>query len=193
MAESSRTVEVPDAASGDGPGFRGLMSTFPSGVSVVTTVDARGTRLGLTCSALCSVSEDPPLLLVCIHNRSSALRAIRTRGQFAVNLLHERARATARLFSSSVPDRFGSVRWRPTPRWALPCLHADAHTVAECAVRSCVPGGDHTIVVGEVVGIESLADGVPLLYGLRRYASWRGLAEPEDGEAGERPGEEPAP
>ena len=43
-----------------------------------------------------------------------------------------------------------------------------------------MPGGDHTIVVGEVAGIEMLADAAPLLYGLRRYALWSGAVRVED-------------
>jgi flavin reductase (DIM6/NTAB) family NADH-FMN oxidoreductase RutF len=173
-------LEELDTAVGGGSRFKALMSTFPSGVAVVTTVDPAGTRMGLTCSALCSLSADPPLLLVCIHNRSQTLLAITARGLFAVNLLHERGQDAARLFASNVPDRFGGVRWRSTPRWQLPCLAADAHAVAECRVRTSVPGGDHTIVVGEVAAIHRLTDTPPLLYGLRQYAPWPAAPASED-------------
>ena len=153
-------------------GFRALMAGFPSGVVVVTTVDAEGYPLGLTCSSLCSVSLAPPLLLVCIDNRSRTLRALRSSGLFAVNMLHEFGRDTARAFASGAPDRFRSVTWRPTPGEKLPCLPKDAHSIAECRVRTTEVAGDHTIVVGTVLTVERLASAAPLLYGLRRYATW---------------------
>ena len=156
-----------------GAGFRSLMSTFPSGVAVVTTVDRHGSPCGLTCSAVCSVSLAPPLLLVCIANESHTLETIRDRAMFAVNLLHSCGREAAEVFSSRIPDRFRHVRWQPTARWALPSLSAHAHAVAECRVSESRTAGDHTIIVGEVVEITTMAAApVPLLYGLRRYVEW---------------------
>ncbi len=156
-------------------GFRGLMAGFPSGVAVVTTVDAAGRPLGLTCSSLCSVSLDPPLLLVCIGNSSRTLVALKALGLFAVNLLHQHGGHAARTFSSARgADRFQSVGWRPTARSKLPCLHEDAHSVAECQVRTTHVAGDHTIVVGELVSARHLSAVAPLLYGLREYAAWPG-------------------
>jgi flavin reductase (DIM6/NTAB) family NADH-FMN oxidoreductase RutF len=149
------------------------MAGFPSGVAVVTTVDALGRPQGLTCSSLCSVSLEPPLLLVCISNDSRTLAALKVLGRFAVNLLHQRGRRAAGAFSSSCgTDRFQVVSWRPTARSRLPCLHEDAHSIAECEVRTADVAGDHTIVVGEVVSVQHLSATAPLLYGLRQYAAW---------------------
>lgn len=154
------------------PGFRALMAGFPSGVVVVSTVDEAGEPLGLTVSSLCSVSLAPPLLLVCITNHSRTLSALRSRGHFAVNMLHQHGREAAQTFATDVPDRFRSVPWAPSEREKLPLLIDDAHSVAECAVRSAEVAGDHTIVVGEVRSFERLRAEAPLLYGLREYAAW---------------------
>ena len=164
-----------DEARADGgvdPGsFRALMSTFPSGVAVVTAADARGRPFGLTCSSVCSVSLVPPLLLVCVRNGSQTLSMISRGGVFGVNFLHARGREAAELFASSVPDRFRHIRWSHSMR-ALPYLPSHAHAVAECSVRAQVPGGDHTVLIGEVTSIARLAATPPLLHGMRQYVEW---------------------
>jgi flavin reductase (DIM6/NTAB) family NADH-FMN oxidoreductase RutF len=152
--------------------FRGFMAGFPSGVVVVTTVGGNGEPLGLTCSSLCSVSVEPPLLLVCIANASRTLHALQASGLFAVNLLHEDARHVARTFATGGPDRFGTVDWAPTEAARMPRLERDAHAVAECAVHELVVAGDHTIVIGEVLEVQRLLPTAPLLYGMQQYAAW---------------------
>lgn len=156
------------------PGFRALMAGFPTGVVVVTTVDADGDPLGLTCSSLCGVSVDPPLLLVCIDNRSRTLAALVSLGLFAVNLLHQDGCDAARSFASGAPDRFDAVAWAPAQGTRLPLLPEDAHSVAECRVHRTEVAGDHTIVVGEVLTVDRITATPPLMYGLRQYASWPG-------------------
>ncbi len=152
--------------------FKALMTTFPSGVAVITTTGLDGTPLGLTCTSVCSVSLEPPLLLVCIDNRSHTLSTIVDRGMFAVNLLHEGGRDAAGAFAANVPDRFAGISWQSTPHLELPCLPVDAHAVAECRVHASFLSGDHTIVVGEVAAVERLGPGRPLMYGLRHYEVW---------------------
>lgn len=152
--------------------FRTMMGAFPSGVAVVTTLDEQGEPRGLTCSSLCSVSMQPPSLLVCVHNRSSTLRAMRTVGAFAVNLLHADSRSVADVFASGAADRFRTVPWTPGDSLAMPHLKDHAHAVAECAVRTAAVHGDHTLVVGEVLGAATAEGRYPLLHGTRKYASW---------------------
>src|SRR3981081_1592571 len=89
--------------------FKALMTTFPSGVAVITTMELDGTPLGLTCTSLCSVSLEPPLLLVCVHNRSHTLSTIVDRGLFAVNLLHEGGRDAAGAFAATGAQQCGAV------------------------------------------------------------------------------------
>ncbi|MFD7337892.1 flavin reductase family protein [Streptomyces violascens] len=150
--------------------YRDLMSAFPTGVAVVTSVDAEGSPRGMTCSSLTSVTLEPPTLLVCLRRGSATLDAVNTHGGFAVNLLHADAQHTAELFAGSDPDRFARVYWRRSPS-GLPHLTDDAIAVADCRVAGLFDVGDHTIVLGQVGGI-SRSDGRPLLYGLRRFAAW---------------------
>jgi flavin reductase (DIM6/NTAB) family NADH-FMN oxidoreductase RutF len=152
--------------------FKALMSTFPSGVVIVTTADRLGTPWGLTCSSLCSVSLVPPLLLVCIRRGSRALATITERGLFAVNFLHFEGREAAEVFASAAASRFSHVPWQRTPQLALPSLSDHAHAVAECRVKELYKLGDHCVVVGEVAAIQTMRSAPPLLYGLRRYATW---------------------
>jgi flavin reductase (DIM6/NTAB) family NADH-FMN oxidoreductase RutF len=149
-----------------GPGFRSVMAELPSSVVVVTTVDATGVPQGLTCSTLCRVSLDPPLLLVCVPTESRTLEALRTSGVFAVNMLHQHGHDAARAFGGGVEGQFRSVLWAPSRQDKLPLLIDDAHSVAECTVQSTVVAGDHTVVIGEVRAFERLRSVPPLMCGL---------------------------
>jgi flavin reductase (DIM6/NTAB) family NADH-FMN oxidoreductase RutF len=157
--------------------FRALMSEFPSGVAVVTTLEPDGTPRGTTCTALTAVTAEPPTLLVCLDNASATLAAVRTIGCFAVNLLHDGGRGAAETFAARVPDRFARATWRPGPLLGLPRLVDDALASAECLVSGMHVVGDHTIVLGRVCDVAP-ASGTPLLYGRRRFSRWTGAGGP---------------
>lgn len=157
--------------------FRSLMSAFPSGVAVITTYGPDGLPRGLTCSSLASVTSEPPTLSVCLTSSGETLRALRTHGSFAVNLLHDGGQDAAEVFARPVPDRFERVAWCPTPGAGLPRLVDDAFTTADCRVSDLIEVGDHTMVLGEVTGVVQ-ESGTPLLYGARRFAQWPGGAVP---------------
>jgi flavin reductase (DIM6/NTAB) family NADH-FMN oxidoreductase RutF len=155
-------------------GMRQLMAGFPTGVGIVTAFDARARPWGMTCTSLASVALEPPLLVICLRYASPTLEAVLGAGEFAVNLLHQGARSTAELFASGAPDRFDRVQWSGPAGAAGPHLPADAHAIADCAVARHDRHGDHMVVFGEVRHV-LLTHGhapAPLLYGLRRYASW---------------------
>ncbi|WP_025359544.1 flavin reductase family protein [Kutzneria albida] len=156
--------------------YRTLMSAFPSGVSVITAVDADGHPHGLTCTSLSSVTLNPPTLLACLNTRSPALAALRAVGEFAVNLLHAKGQRAAEVFSSPVADRFSLLPWRRTERAGLPWLTEHAFAVAECAVSHIRVVGDHAVVFGEVHTVTQDQDR-PLLYGLRRFTGWSAEGE----------------
>ncbi|UCM86512.1 flavin reductase family protein [Streptomyces marincola] len=157
--------------------FRELMSRFPTGVSVVTTVDADGTPQGATCSSLSSVTLAPPTLLVCLRTDGGTLQAVRETGRFAVNLLHEDAQRAAQVFAGPCADRFAEVSWRAWRPSGLPHLHLDALACADCRVSAELPVGDHVVVVGAVAHI-ALSARMPLMYGMRRFLGWTVPAAP---------------
>jgi flavin reductase (NADH) len=148
--------------------YKDLMSTFPTGVAVVTSIDNSGRPRGMTCSSLSSVTLVPPTLLACLRTGSATLHAVQDHRGFAVNLLHAQGRHAAELFSSPVGDRFSRIRWRPSCS-GLPWLVADAFALAECTVSGTVEVGDHTVVFGEVDEV-TMTPGTPLLYGIRRFS-----------------------
>ncbi|GAA3582994.1 flavin reductase family protein [Amycolatopsis ultiminotia] len=152
-------------------GFRGMMAAFPSGVGVVTALDEQGEPRGMTCSSICSVTLEPPTLLVCLRSVSPTCAAVLGRGRFAVNLLHQDSQPIAELFASGDPARFERVHWRADELRA-PHLPDDTHAVADCVVTSYHDVGDHTVVYGEVLDVTQGPPARPLLYGLRRYATW---------------------
>ncbi|MEU0743775.1 flavin reductase family protein [Streptomyces sp. NPDC006134] len=148
------------------------MSGFPTGVSVVSATGPQGVPRGMTCSSVCSVSVEPPVLLVCLRDESPTLDTVLRSGSFAVNLLHAGARECAQLFASGNPHRFKLVPWECDSLAAGPHLVADAHTVADCEVVLTQRMGDHVTVYGEVRRVTGRAEREPLLYGLRRFHSW---------------------
>jgi flavin reductase (DIM6/NTAB) family NADH-FMN oxidoreductase RutF len=159
----------------DAATFRGVMSSFPSGVGVVTTLDEGGQPRGFTCSAICSVSLDPPLLLVCVDLRSGSLRAIRHSNGFVVNFLGKDAASVSQAFASPRDDKFGVVEWEPNGCSGLPVLNADALAYADCRLEREILAGDHAIVIGCIRdgGVPDPSHR-PLLYWRRQYASWPG-------------------
>ncbi|KAF4409318.1 MULTISPECIES: flavin reductase family protein [Streptomyces] len=169
-----------------GQRYRDLMSAFPTGIAVVTSLDGEGAPRGMTCSSIASVTVSPPTLLVCMRTGSATLDAVTSHGAFAVNLLHEGGRHAAEVFSGPAPNRFSLVEWKQSSS-GLPWLTGDAFAVTECRVSGIQRISDHALVLGEVDRI-SQVEGTPLLYGLRRFAAW---PEPVDatvaGSRGGRP------
>ncbi|MEU9714617.1 flavin reductase family protein [Streptomyces sp. NPDC047976] len=156
-------------------GQRAMMSRFPTGVAVLTATDHTGTPRGMTISSLCSVSLDPPTLLVCLRWGSPTLETVLDSGRFAVNLLHGAARTVADLFASGAPDRFDRVRWEhdaEDPRSGGPHLFHDAHGVADCLVGDRHRSGDHLVVFGTVLRVTQYSGRQPLVYGRREYHVW---------------------
>ncbi len=151
--------------------LRPMMAAFPTGVGIITAITAGGRPLGMTCSSLCSASLDPPVVLACLRRGSPTLEAVR-RGGFTLNLLQSHATSAARLFASGRADRFSHVRWEPGRPGCGPRLVDDAHTIADLAVMTTYPVGDHDLVVGQVLSIAEVATPEPLIYGLRRFLPW---------------------
>ncbi len=156
--------------------YRALMGDFPTGVTVITSLDETGSPHGLTCNSLASVSIDPPTLLICLGDRSGTLAAIHGNGRFGVNLLKAGARRTAELFASPQEHRFAHADWRPSPVSGVPWLADDAFAMVECRVSDMAKVSDHTVVFGVVEHIEH-REGSPLVYGKRRFWSWSEVTE----------------
>src|SRR5438270_7345068 len=124
--------------------FFAIMGAFPTGVGVVTTLDEHNQPKGLTTNALCSVSADPALLLVCVDKHSNTLPALRHSQKFVVNYLSAGRGELANVFASKEPDKFSKVSWRPAQN-GMPWLHNDSIAHAECNIIQEIEAGDHYI------------------------------------------------
>jgi 3-hydroxy-9,10-secoandrosta-1,3,5(10)-triene-9,17-dione monooxygenase reductase component len=146
---------------GDGQRFRAVMGHFATGVTVVTALDG-GRAVGMTTNAVCSLSLDPLLVLVCFDNSARTLSVVRVTGRFAVNVLRAGEEELSGQFASKLPveEKFELVAH--STRHEVPILDSALAWVA-CELRELVEGGDHTVGIGAVVGMDH-ADGEPLVW-----------------------------
>jgi flavin reductase (DIM6/NTAB) family NADH-FMN oxidoreductase RutF len=146
--------------------FRRVLSHFATGVTILTTTDAESRPTGLTVSAFCSVSLDPPQVLVCVDHKSQSYPALRDGACFAVNILASEHESVSRRFATTRLDKFDGVPWS-RGRLGVPLLDgALAHL--ECRTVSRHVEGDHTILVGRVEQAHN-SGGEPLLYFRGKY------------------------
>jgi flavin reductase ActVB len=162
--------------------FFDVMASFPSGVAIVTTVDADGEPRGLTTTAVCSVSAEPPTVLVCVDLASRTLAALRECRRFAVNFIGEGRSELCLLFASKAEDKFARVAWRPTET-GMPLLADDVLAWADCATVHELEVGDHVLLVARVEagGVQPELE-PPLMYYRRSWGVWSPVhdeAEPE--------------
>jgi flavin reductase (DIM6/NTAB) family NADH-FMN oxidoreductase RutF len=167
-------MDIPlPAAQAGAPEFRDAMGAFPAAVCVVTALDDEGIPRGLTCSAQCSVSMDPPCMLICVNRKNRSLDAIRHSQGFLVNLLRAGRYELSDLFASASPDKFAEAQWSPSPASGLPLLSADTLAFVDCALCTEIHAGSHAVLIGLVRGSGAAepADG-PLVYWRRSYGQW---------------------
>jgi flavin reductase (DIM6/NTAB) family NADH-FMN oxidoreductase RutF len=152
--------------------FFAIMGAFPTGVTVVTTLTGSGQPRGLTSNAVCSVSAEPPLLLVCVDKNSNTLPGLRESKRFVVNYLSAGRGDLSNLFASKEPDKFAHVSWRPAGN-GMPWLHTDSIAHAECTITQEIEAGDHYVFLAVVDGGKPPAPGThPLMYFRRTYGTW---------------------
>src|SRR5688500_11771191 len=146
--------------------FRAALSRFASGVTVVTTKDLKGGLHGITVSAFCSLSLDPPLVLVCIEKSAGSHDALAESKAFVVNILSSMQGDISEQFASLLADKFQNVSVRSGIN-DIPVIEGSVASL-ECSLRQVCDGGDHTIFVGLVENV-SVADGDPLIYARSSY------------------------
>lgn len=154
-----------------GEELRRLMRRFPTGVAVVT-VDVEGERLGLTVGSLVSLSLEPPLVGIAIARQAALHELVRAAGAFGVSLLAEDQAELAAHFARGVPPiaLWHRIETRPGPATGAPLL-GGAIGWLECRTSAELPVGDHTLFVGEALGIEIGRPARPLVRVDQEYAS----------------------
>lgn len=146
------------------------LAKFPTGVAIVTTLDGAGRRWGFTASAFTALSLHPPQVLVCLARGADCYIAFSNTDRFAANVLRVEHEALSRRFATKDAAKFAGGEF-VFSELGLPVL-PDALAVIECVIAARLPGGDHTIIVGDVTAARC-GSGVPAVYhdrGFRRFA-----------------------
>jgi flavin reductase (DIM6/NTAB) family NADH-FMN oxidoreductase RutF len=150
----------------DPDSFRSALAQFASGVTVVTTRDHSQRLLGLTVSAFCSVSLEPPLILICVDRRSEANAGLGGSGLFGVSVLAEGQEEVSRRFAWGGADKFNGF---PLDTGADGvALVPGAVAQLACRTTASLPAGDHIVYVAEVLALR-VKPGRPLVYHASGY------------------------
>lgn len=151
--------------------LRDALAAWATGVAVATTLDATGAPVGMTINSFAAVSLDPPLVLWSARHGVPPFDAFEVATHFAVHVLAEDQQALSDRFAQVGDAKFAGLDWRPG-REGLPLLDGSLARL-ECRVVHRYPGGDHLILVGEVLGLER-REGRPLLFHGGAYRSLPG-------------------
>jgi flavin reductase (DIM6/NTAB) family NADH-FMN oxidoreductase RutF len=144
----------------DEAAFKLAMSHFASGVTIVTTLH-EDKPFGMTVASFASLSLRPPLVLICVEKSVKTHEAIIAAGKFGVSVLAAEQAEISSRFASRRDDKFEGIA--VTHRsLGVPLIDGSLTTI-ECRLQDQLPGGDHSIFVGEVIDIQT-REGVPLVY-----------------------------
>ncbi|HWV18478.1 MAG TPA: flavin reductase family protein [Rhodocyclaceae bacterium] len=147
--------------------LRQAFSSFATGVTVVTALDARGNPVGLTANSFSAVSLNPALVLWCISLTTPSFAAFRDCSHYAINVLSADQEEISNRFANPSPDKFAGLEWTPGLGGA-PVLKGCIANF-ECGNGHQYPGGDHLIMVGAVGNYRVNMD-APLLFFASKYA-----------------------
>jgi flavin reductase (DIM6/NTAB) family NADH-FMN oxidoreductase RutF len=153
--------------------FRSLLGHFASGVTVITTRQ-QNQLYGATVSSFCSLSLQPPLVLVCLCHQAAMHDLTRETGVFGINILAAHNEHLSRHFACHMLDKFANMP-HTLGQLGVPLLD-EALATLECRLTACYPGGDHSIFIGEVVSAQIQPQRQPLLYFRGQYGQLCGQA-----------------
>ena len=151
-------------------GLKQAMRVYPQGVTVVTALTPDG-PVGLTVSSFTSVSLDPPLVLVSVAKGSGLHSVLRGAKAYAVNFLADDQKSVSDRFAgrTQAKNRFEGVKF--TKGTTGSPIIAGARAVLECNAWKAYDGGDHSILVGEVVSAKAFSSKRPLVYYSQQYTT----------------------
>ncbi|MFZ4806196.1 MAG: flavin reductase family protein [Hyphomicrobiaceae bacterium] len=152
--------------------FRSAMRHVPAAVWLIAA-GTTGARTGLTATAVCPLSDEPPAMLVCVNRSAGAHDVIVSAGVFSMNMLaagqEQIGERFAGRFGQRGEERFAGLTWRTLVTGAP--VFADALCALDCEVIEARPLATHSVIVGRVVGGVARADALPLLYRDGRYVT----------------------
>ncbi|WP_406386814.1 flavin reductase family protein [Streptomyces sp. NBC_01618] len=139
-----------------------MCGRYPTGVAVITCQGKDEEPVGVTVNSFTSVSLDPALVLFCVHRESRALAALQASGAFAVNILASDQAHLCRAFARRDTAEFDDLPHGPGATGS-PVL-GDSLAYLDCRLHTTFQGGDHEIVIGEVVDLSLLREEQPLTF-----------------------------
>ncbi|UUM29673.1 flavin reductase family protein [Vibrio japonicus] len=144
--------------------YKNIMGQFPTGVTVITAYNDLGDVVGFTASAFSALSIDPALVLVCPSYTSDSYPVIRDTKKFAIHILADDQQAVAYQFAKKGIDKSEGLVIHKSEH-GVPVIEG-ALAVLECELWNDYPGGDHAILVGQVVDAQlaNTDEQHPLLY-----------------------------
>ena len=152
----------------DAKEYRRALGQFPTGVTVVSTTNSEGKPIGITASSFNSVSMQPPLVLWSVRRSTYCASVFEAAEFFVVNVLGKQQVEISNGCASPVADRFEGINHRPG---SLGCpVIADTAAHFECRTWNLYDGGDHLIVVGEVLDFRYNDAVRPLVFTRGSYA-----------------------
>lgn len=153
----------------DAIAWRNTMGKFATGVTIITTLDEEGQPAGMTANAFTSLSLNPPMVLICVDDRSDTLAKLLASKKYCVNVLASSQEELSRRFArKGGPEKFEDVVYF-IGQSGVPVLEGCLASV-ECTVKEVVRGGDHFVFIAEGTGIHE-TEGVtePLLFYRGKY------------------------
>ncbi|WP_338759697.1 flavin reductase family protein [Massilia sp. METH4] len=129
--------------------FRKALGSFVTGVTIVTTTQADGTKRGFTANSFTSVSLDPALILVCIGKTASSYPVFSETSHFCVSILAEDQKPASSVFATKAADKFEQVAWHEAVTGS-PVIDGAAAWF-DCQSHQVIDAGDHIILLGRVV------------------------------------------
>ena len=157
--------------------FREALSRLASSVSIVSTDGAHGIA-GFTCSAVCSVTDEPPTIMVCVNRKSAANAIIKANGVLCVSSLGAEQVELSQIFAGvgRVPmnERFTGPHWSVLATGSPYCTQS--RVALDCRVADIREVGTHSVIFAEVLSTVHASDGEPLIYHSRNYATIRHVA-----------------
>jgi flavin reductase (DIM6/NTAB) family NADH-FMN oxidoreductase RutF len=146
--------------------LRRVMGHFATGVTVITTKDKDGGPNGLTANAFMSLSLNPPLILISVDKNATCYGCFEPQNGFTVNFLSEGQEDISRRFATKGIDKFAGLNWKEGGNGAAILDGVLGHV--ECKITQCYDGGDHTIVLGEILNVSANGER-PLLFFKGKY------------------------
>jgi flavin reductase (DIM6/NTAB) family NADH-FMN oxidoreductase RutF len=147
--------------------FRDVLGAYPTGVCVITSIDADGRRFGLVVGSFTSISLDPPLIGFFPDKRSTSWPRVAATGKFCVNILGSRQLDLCKRFAARGDDKFNGLDHEVSPA-GLPVLNGTLAWI-DCRIHHVSDVGDHLLVVGAIDALGKRGSDTPLIFFRGQY------------------------